>query len=330
MNSILWPSRAAFLFLALWAGISMSRLEAQQATPAPALRPDYVLGVNDQILIRVPQAEEINERPFRIDAEGFLTLPIVGRVRAAGLTVQALEADLAAKLKEFVLNPQVTINLAQFRSDPVFVVGAFRTPGIYPLLGRRTLVELLSSVGGLLPNASRRIRVTRRADQGKIDLPNAVQNAERKVSTVEISLESLTQEINPAEDLVLAPYDVISVDRAERVYVTGEVTKGGAIELGERDSVSLAQAIAETGGLGPYAKRDKLRVLRPVLGTSRRAQIIVDVNRVLEGKDNDFPLLPNDVLFVPRSGIRSTLVPVGTAMLTSLPFVIPTIILGRR
>lgn len=320
--------RAALLLLA--AGASL-RLPGQSSAPAPTpLRPDYVLGANDQILIRVPQAEEINERPFRIDAEGFLTLPIVGRVRALGLTVQALEAELTAKLKEFIREPQVSISLAQFRADPVFVIGAFRTPGIYPLQGRRTLVELLTSVGGLLPNANRRIRVTRRSDQGRIDLPTAVEDSERKLSTVEISLESLTQAVNPAEDIVLAPYDVISVERAERVYVTGEVLKGGALELGERESMSVAQALAETGGMTPLAARDKVRILRPVLGTSRRAQILVDARRVLEGKEIDFPLLPNDVIVVPRSTLRATFAPVGTAALTSLPFVIPSIILGRR
>ena len=309
-----------------WMGAGLMHAQAPATVP---IRPDYILGPNDQILVRVPQAEELNERPFRVDAEGFLTLPIVGRLRVAGLTVQAVEIELANRLKEFIREPQVSINLVQFRSDPVFVVGAFRTPGIYPLQGRRTLVELLSSVGGLQPNANRRIRVTRRLDQGKIDLPTAVENTDRKVSTVEISLESLTQEINPAEDIVLAPYDIISAERAERIYVTGEVAKGGAIEVGERDSVSIAQVLAESGGLTPFAKRDKVRVLRPVLGTSRRAEITVDAKRIFEGRDLDFPLLANDVVFIPRSGIRAVLQPLSVSLLNSLPFLIPTILVTR-
>jgi polysaccharide export outer membrane protein len=291
------------------------------------LRPDYVLGANDQIMIRVPQAEEINERPFRIDSEGFVTLPIVGRVRAGGLTVQALEAELVTRLREFIRNPQVSISLVQFRSEPVFLVGAFKTPGIYPLSGRRTLVEMLTSAGGLQPNASRRIKVTRRADYGTIDLPNAVVNPEKKTSTIEISLESLTQNVNPEEDLVLLPYDIISVERAERVYVSGDVGKVGAIELAERDSISVAQALTEAGGFTSYAIRDKVRVLRPILGTNRRAEIVVDIKRVFEGKDIYFPLLPNDVLYVPRSTFRSVGVPLGTSFLGSIPYIIVTALL---
>jgi polysaccharide export outer membrane protein len=293
----------------------------------PIIRPDYVLGPNDQILIRAPQAEEINERPFRIDSDGFITLPIIGRLRAAGLTLQALEAEIVSRLREFILAPQVSISLVQFRSEPVFLVGAFRAPGIYPLQGRRTLIEMLSSVGGLQPNASRRIKVTRRADYGPIDLPNAVLNPEKKISTVEISLESLTQNVNPEEDLVLQSYDIVSAERAERVYVSGNVSKAGAIELSERDSISVAQAITEAGGFTPFAVRDKVRVLRPILGTSRRAEIVVDLNRVFEGKDVDFPLLPNDVLYVPKSSFKGVAGPVSVAILGTLPYLIITALL---
>jgi polysaccharide export outer membrane protein len=327
------------LFLTIVTFVGLGRpAHAQQQPPAPGpqlpgnqaqpvIRPDYVLGPNDQILIRAPQAEEINERPFRVDTEGFVTLPIVGRVRASGLTVQAFEAELVARLREFIRTPQVSISLVQFRSEPVFVVGAFRSPGIYPLQGRRTLVEMLTSVGGLQPNASRRIKVTRRADYGTIDLPNAVVNAEKKISTVEISLESLTQNVNPDEDIVLQSYDIISAERAERVYVSGNVTKVGAIELAERDSISVAQAVTEAGGFSPNAIRDKVRVLRPILGTSRRAEIVIDLKRVFEGKDIDFPLLPNDVLYVPRSATGGLVGPVGTALLTSLPYILVTALL---
>lgn len=304
-----------------------AQLPGSSSQAQPVIRPDYVLGPNDQILIRAPQAEEINERPFRVDTEGFITLPIVGRIRASGLTVQAFEVELVNRLREFIRTPQVSISLVQFRSEPVFVVGAFRAPGIYPLQGRRTLVEMLTSVGGLQPNASRRIKITRRANYGTIDLPNAVVNTEKKISTVEISLESLTQNVNPDEDIVLQSYDIISAERAERVYVSGNVIKVGAIELAERDSISVAQALTEAGGFSPYAIRDKVRILRPILGTSRRAEIVIDLDRVFEGKDIDFPLLPNDVLYVPRSTTWSVLGPAGAAVLTSLPYILFTAIL---
>jgi polysaccharide export outer membrane protein len=286
------------------------------------IRPDYVLGPNDQVFVRVPQEEQMNERPFRVDADGYMSLPIVGRIRAAGLTVQALETEVAQRLRQFIVNPLVSITVIQYRSEPVFFVGAFRTPGIYPLQGRQTLVEMLAAVGGTLPNASRRIRVTRRSEYGTIPLPQAVTDRDKKTSSVEISMQSLTEKINPEEDLVLRAYDIVSVDRAERVYVNGEVTRVSAIELGERDSISIAQALTEAGGFTQTAARDRVMVLRPVLGTNRRAAFEIDLKRVFEGKDIDFPLLPNDILYVPRSTTRSTLVPIATSMVSSIPFMI--------
>jgi len=303
--------------------------QAPNAVPPPAtsILPTYILGPNDQILIRVPQSDEINERPFRIDTEGFITVPIVGRVRAAGLTVQALEADLTARLKEFIREPQVIVSVTQFRSEPVFILGAFRNPGIYPLQGRRTLIEMLSAVGGLQPNASRRIRIARRIEYGPIPLPSAVISPDGKTSTVEISMESLTQNVNPDEDIALLAYDVVTADRAERVYVSGEVAKTSAIELAERESISVTQALTEAGGFTQYAIRDRVRVLRPILGTTLRAEINIDLKRVFEGKDVDFPLLPNDLLFVPRDTKKAVLVPVGTSFLGSIPYLIVSALL---
>ena len=288
--------------------------------PPESVRPNYVLGTNDQVLVRAPEAEEINEKPFRIDSEGNINMPLLGRIHAAGLTVQELEADLVRRLREYIREPQVIITVVQFRSEPVFFVGAFRAPGIYPLQGRRTLVEMLTAIGGLQPNASRHIKLTRRAEYGPIPLPSALSDPEKKISTVEISMGSLRENVNPAEDIILQPYDVISVERAELVYISGEVGKTGTFELGERDSVSIIQAVTMAGGTSRDANRSKARILRPILNTNRRAVIDVDVKRIFEGKDNDVPLLPNDLLFVPRSYKRQTFIVLGQIGIPLIPY----------
>jgi polysaccharide biosynthesis/export protein len=271
------------------------------ANPMDQVRANYVLGTNDQILIRAFQVQEIGERPYRIDMEGNIDLPLVGTVKAAGLSVDELEAELVKRLATYVRNPQVSVTVVQYRSEPVFFIGAFQRPGIYPLQGRRTLVEMLSSIGGLQPNASRRITVTRNLEYGPIPLPNAVTNKAANTSSVEISMGSLRDQVNPAEDIVLMPYDQISVSRAEMIYIGGEVNKVGAVELGERDSLSVIQAISLSGGLSRDADLEKARVLRPVLNSSKRAEIPVNLKLVLAGKSNDFPLMPNDLLYVPRN-----------------------------
>lgn len=311
-------------------GQNPAALNSQASTLSTSVRPDYTLGTDDQIMIKAPQIAQMNERPFRVDADGFVTLPIVGRVRAGGLTVQAFEKELVARLREYVRDPQVFITLAQFRSEPIFLVGAFRAPGIYPLSGRRTLVEMLTVAGGLQPNASRRIKVTRRNDYGPVPLPNAIENTEKKISTVEINLDDLSSNVSPEEDIVLQPYDIISVERAERVYVSGRVGKPVSIELGERNSISVGQALTEAGGFAPEAKRSEVRILRLISGTDRRAQILIDGDRLFAGKERDFPLLPNDILFVPDSKAMAILSRVGTGAVSSLPFTIVSILLRRR
>ena len=287
------------------------------------IRPTYVLGPGDQVILRAYMMEEISGTPYRINSEGDLTFPVLGTVHAGGLTVEQLEANLTVRLRAFVLNPQVTVTVAQFRSEPVFFVGAFRSPGIYPLQGRRTLLEMLQAVGGLQPNTSRRIKVTRRKEFGTIPLPNATEDTDGKTSTVEISIGSLRDNVNPAEDIVLQPYDVISVERAEMVYVNGNVGRVGGFELGDRESITLVQLIAMAGGLSKDADAEKALVLRPVLNTSRRAEIPINLKKVLRGQASDFALLPNDLLYVPSSSSFGRTA--GRVALYAIP-IIPTIL----
>ncbi|MEP6714105.1 MAG: polysaccharide biosynthesis/export family protein [Terriglobia bacterium] len=295
------------------------------ASAGPQFRLNYVLSVSDQILVRAFEVDEINEKGFRVESDGTITMPLIGVVKAAGLTVQDLEADLTTRLKKYVKDPHVSISVTQFRSEPVFFVGAFQKPGIYPLDGRRTLVEMLTIVGGLQPNASRRITITRRQDAGVLPLPNATVDTENKVSSAEINIGSLRDNVNPAEDIVLAPYDKITVERAEQVYTQGAIARVAAFDLGERDSVSVLQVLTLAGGITADADGTKAEILRPVLNTSRRASIPINVTKILETRENDVPLLPNDILYVPHS--KSVVKPVlakvalvGVAMMTSLMY----------
>ncbi len=291
--------------------------------PLDLLRPTYELRAGDQIMIRAFEMEDISEKVFRLDGEGFINLPVLGRVKAGGLTVEKLETVLVQLLRKYVRVPQVTVTVMQFSSEPVFFVGAFKTPGIYPLQGRRNLVEMISSIGGLQPNASRRVKITRRKEFGTIPVANATLSPDGKVSSVEVNLATSRDNVSPEEDIVLQPFDVISVEKAEMVYVNGEVGKVGALELDNRDSISVIQALTLAGGLTSAADAKMALILRPVLDTSRRAEIPLNLEKILAGKQSDRPLLPNDVLFVPKSsGLRRNL---GKTMLIALPIITSTI-----
>lgn len=309
----------AILMVYLFSGTSY--LHAQNSALEPdRMRSSYIMSPGDDVLIRAREAEEINEKTFKIDGDGMLNLPLVGKVRAAGLTIAALEQELTKKLAVYIRNPQVILTIANFRSDPVFFIGAFQKPGVYPLQGRKTLFEMMTTVGGLQQNANRRIKVTRRKEFGRIPLEQAI-DVDANSSAVEITLGSLKQNIDPAEDLVLRPYDVVTAEKAEMIYVTGEVSKVGGYEVGDKDSVTLTQLVTLMGGFTPTAVPDEVKILRPVRNSGRRAEIPVNARSILEGNAPDFPLYPNDIVFVPRSkrnAVWKTLGIVATPLIPTL------------
>lgn len=287
-----------------------------EAVAQPAqLRSNYVLRPGDQILIRAANMEEISNQPFRIDDDGFVTLPELGRIKASDVSVENFEAVLVEALKKYVRVPQVSITVVQFNSEPVFFAGAFKVPGLYPLVGQRNLVEMMTSVGGLQQGASKRIKVTRRKEYGPIPLPNAITLPDGG-SSVEISIATLQNNVNPAEDIVLRPYDVISVEVAEQIYVMGDgVGRAGALALGEKESMSVLQVLVQSGV--STSKLGNAIILRPITNTARRAAIPLDIRSILKGQGNDKPLLANDVLYVQQSKNRFS----ARSLLTILPLI---------
>lgn len=332
--------RNAFVAMMAAAALSLAQQPAPGAaagaTPPPtqsaaaaadSLRPSYVLGPNDQIIVRVARVEDFDATPIRVDENGQISLPLVGKIPASGLSVEQLEQDIARRLTQFVVNPQVSIAIAQFRTEPVFLVGAFQRPGIHALSGRRTLLDTLATVGGLQPQASRKVKLTRRLAQGKIPLPGAVERQVDQISTVEINLNRLMETVNPEEDIVLQPFDVITASRQAQVYVNGEVMRPGPFDLMEGEPATVIRIITLAGGLTPTAESKSIRLLRPVLGTQRRAEIKLNLNDILAGRINDFPVLPDDVVYVPKSRsigaatgrLMTTMAPaLGTALLITL------------
>lgn len=306
------------------------QVQPLQAPPfAEGLRPSYVLGVGDVILVRALGAEDFGERTLRIEQNGEITLPIGGTVKVAGSTMDQAQTEITNRLKTYYVNPQVVVTLVQLRSEPVFFVGAFNAPGIYPLQGRRTLVEMMTLVGGLAPNASRRIRLTRRKEIGPIALPNAVEDPNGKGMSVEIPLNVLSRDINPPEDLLLMPYDVVSSEKAELVYLTGEVTRPGGFELGEKETVSALQLLSLAGGMTPNADAKNARILRPIANTPRRAEIPLDLELKLQGEGREVNLMAGDVLHVPRNRKRENWGRVAAIVIPTITAIIVGVVVYR-
>lgn len=290
------------------------------AVPKPGLIPRtdpalYRLGPGDEIKVEQQNADELDGKTARIDDLGYVNMPLTGRVHLAGLTLQEAEKALAVPLGNYLLHPDPVISITEYRSQPVSVLGAVNTPGVIQLQGRKTLLEMLSLAGGVRPDAGTEIEVTRRLSYGDLPLKNATKDATGQFTTGKIDLVSLLKGTSPESNIVLMPQDVISVPRAELIYVTGSVKKPGGFPLSTNGSISVLQAISLAEGVEPDASAKNARIVRSVDGDNDRQEIPVDVAGILSGKKPDFDLQPKDILFVPDSKSKKAGVRVAEAAL---------------
>jgi polysaccharide export outer membrane protein len=263
------------------------------------VRTSYALGPDDQLIIRVADVPDITDKPQRIDPNGDLRLPLVGKVHAAGMTVEALERELTERLKVYLQEPDVSIQLTEFRSQPVSVIGAVGTSGVRQLEGRKSLIEIISLAGGLTADAGPVLRITRRLDVGTIPLPEASVDTANGFSSVEIRVKPLLDGLTPEKNITVQPYDVISVPKADVVYVVGEVTKPGMVQLNAGQSVSILEALASAGGVLRTSDPKKARVLRREPGQDARVDLSVDVQKITQGTAADIRLTAGDILVIP-------------------------------
>src|ERR1700680_2557821 len=131
---------AASLLVAMIASGQTSAAQAPLVTTG-SIDAASQLGPNDVIQVHAVEAEEISDKPARIGSDGYINLPLVGRVKAAGLTVEELQAELVQRLRRLIVDPDVTVSLTETHSQPVSVVGAVKNPGVIQLQGQKTLVE---------------------------------------------------------------------------------------------------------------------------------------------------------------------------------------------
>ena len=269
---------------------------ADRETPS-----NYLLGPDDQIMILASDAEEISNKPVRIDMRGNINLPMIGRLRAAGLTADLLEAEIENRLRKYLQEPDVAISITEFRSQPISILGAVQTPGVHQLQGRKNLFGVLSLAGGLRPDAGYSVKVTRRIEWGRIPLPGAADDPTGRFSVASVNTKAIMDATNPAENIEIRPEDVISVPKAELIYVIGAVRKSGGYVLGENETLSALQALALAEGLDRFAAPQSAKIMRAVPGQAQRAEIAVNIKTLMGGKSADVTLRADDILFIPTS-----------------------------
>jgi len=277
---------------------AMAKSEATQLSDA------YVLGGQDTLIIRVADMEEMGEDPYPIDLAGNLTIPRIGRVHAAGLTIEQLQMQLVEKLHEYLQNPVVTISVAEFHSQPVSILGAVESPGVHQIRGNKTLFEVIAEAGGLKDDAGNTITVTRQMVNGELPLPNAVTDASGRFSSADLNIRAVMSAKSPQDNIPVKPYDIITVPKADLIYVMGPVKRAGGFALQERSNMTVLEAVTLAQGLERTASSHKGKIFRVDETTHARLEIPVDVQKILDGKGNDTPLLSNDILYVPSSSAK--------------------------
>jgi polysaccharide export outer membrane protein len=260
----------------------------------------YILGPEDLITVRVFAADDIPDKPAQIDNNGSVTLPMIGSVHAAGLTVEQFQANLVIAYKKYFKDPQVTVQVNEFHSQPVSVAGNVTTPGVVQLKGNRNLMEVIGQAGGLRADAGDTVLITRNLSEGPIPVQGAFTDSTGKYSIAHINIRSVMSGKDPEGNIMIKPHDVITVNRARMVYVLGNVTRPGGYVMSENETMSVTQAVALAGGWDKTAALSSARILRAD-GGAQREQIPLNVKKIMENKSPDLELRPDDIVYVPNS-----------------------------
>lgn len=266
------PTRIA-LSLVLTAAVSARHpepLSARQTAPLLAQHPEpanYVIGAEDVLNVTVFNEPALSGR-FRVENDGQFSYPFLGRVKAGGRTLSDVATTLKTRLADgYLRNPQVTVDVDQFRSQSVFVMGEVRSPGKYVLSGSVSLLEVLAQAGSTTAAAGSEIVVLhpKTPASGAVTLAAPGDAEVLRVSLREIESGRLSQNVEIRDG------DTIFVPKAERFFVVGLVRNPGSYAL--EANMTVLQALSLAGGVTERGSNRRLRITRVVDGKRRELDV---------------------------------------------------------
>jgi polysaccharide export outer membrane protein len=269
--------------------------------------PDYKIGPEDLLEVSVFEVAELS-RSVRVSASGEVSLPLLGVVRVRGLSALETERLLTELLRQkYMKDPQVTVFVREYRSDPISVLGAVRNPNIYYIQTQKTLLEVLAMAGGFsetIRTPGRTIQVVRRSVRAEAGwaapAPSEAAGTPHQQQVIEVPIKALLQSGDSKWNIWIYPGDSVKVTLAGNIYVAGNVVRPGAFPLTDFDNLSAVQALALAGGTSKAASRKNAAIIH-MNEDGTRIERKIDLGRILRGQDPDTTLGPNDVLFVPGS-----------------------------
>ena len=224
----------------------------------------------------------------RIESNGVVSLPLIGDMRLAGMTVSGAQRSIAHALIEhqLVKQPEVSLFVEEFATQGVTVYGEVSAPGVYPLMGPHKLYDAISAAGGLTSKAGRTVTVLHAGRQDREDV-------------VDLSGTGAIAKAN----VTIAPGDTIVVSKAGVVYVLGEVNRPGAFLMESNTSMSLMKAIALAGSTTKLASLKHAMILRR--SPEGSVEIEISLDKIYHASASDLQLHAEDIVFVPLSNIKN-------------------------
>jgi polysaccharide export outer membrane protein len=247
------------------------------------------IAAGDLLEISVFDAPELAQQ-VRVGADGEAQLALIGSTLLAGLTGQEAAEMIARELRErnFLLRPQVNVLVREFASQGVSVTGEVQHPGVYQVLGPRSLLDVVSMAGGLTNVADNRITIKRRS---------------RSEKNVTVKLNTDDAETSLANDVQVYPGDLVLVPRAGIVYVLGDVGRPGGFVMQNNGEITLLQALAQAGGATTTAAVNRGVLLRK--NSTGYVTQTLHLGRIARGQEEDFEMHPNDIVFIPNSRLKN-------------------------
>lgn len=268
--------------------LSASHLAAdKQILPNPTVMQRLVIGPGDLLTVTIFNVPELLQT-VRVSETGDAVLSLIGTMHLADMTVADAQTAMENEYRDrkMLVDPHVNILVTEYATEGVSVLGEVTKPGVYPLLGPHTLLDIISAAGGLTEFAGSTVSVRRR-------------NGAEQV----VRLDANDPQKSLAQDVELQPSDTVVVARAAVVYVVGDVGKPGGFPMQNNGRMTVLQAIAMAQGANKTASLSHSKIIHK--DESGYTETDVHLALLLQGKAPDRELAPEDILFVPNSKVKS-------------------------
>jgi polysaccharide export outer membrane protein len=261
-KSLTFGSRVLLAALA-----AMLLCDALSTSAAAQSVSNYAIGANDVLSIQVFDQADLGGK-YAVEADGTFSFPLIGRIKAAGLTIREFEEALRKRLADgYFRNPQVAVAIEQYRSQRIFVMGEVRTTGQVPLTGGMTLIEALARAGGALPSASGDVAIVRGRNGAAGPIPPGEEEGAEiiRASIADFAAGSLEKNVE------LRDGDTIWIARAESIYVFGQVRSPNAYSI--QKETTVLQALSLAGGVTENAATNRITIVRIVDGEEKKIRV---------------------------------------------------------